>query len=214
MKLLIVFIFTLFTNTYPYKCTYENSNNISNGFNLIRVERDSLDCRVFHICAFNRTFTFGCMQGFYFDATRNVCDHADKVECDLFSDIRIDVKNETDIDQISQLNFTTGSININENTTTIENGGGNSNDKSSDNSGNYYYSDIWFNVDEFYNVNNEQLDYNENGYLKVQTDSVVADIESITGDVIITTIESDEVNSNETNTVASSETQSQSFNSS
>jgi hypothetical protein len=96
---MIVFIFSISTAT-AYKCNF--TINIDEA-KLIRFERDPLDCRVFHICAFNRTYTLSCVKGYYFDSTKNICNYANLVDCNIPENVIAEIitndtisSNETD----------------------------------------------------------------------------------------------------------------------
>ena len=79
-----IYFFNIYISFYSifivnaYKCNFSININDSK---LIRFERDPLDCRVFHICAFNRTYTLACVKGYYFDSIKNICNFENLVDC-------------------------------------------------------------------------------------------------------------------------------------
>jgi hypothetical protein len=81
MKIYLLNIFTYICSILivnAYKCNFSINLNESK---LIRFERDPFECRVFHICAFNRTYTLSCVKGYYFDSVKNICNFENLVDC-------------------------------------------------------------------------------------------------------------------------------------
>jgi hypothetical protein len=75
---LVLLIAAIIYGAYgEYKCNFSDSMN-----RRLKFVRDPHDCRVFHICAFNKQFTHECLQGFYFDTLINACNPEHQVDCE------------------------------------------------------------------------------------------------------------------------------------
>lgn len=76
-----------------FKCTFNNSNTTE--FYSISFHRSPYNCRVYHICAFGKQFSYICAEGLFFDDRLETCNFEHEVECNEISAPTVTQPNES-----------------------------------------------------------------------------------------------------------------------
>lgn len=83
----------MLSDNREFKCQSGDSNSNSTDFYTIKFHRSPYNCRVYHICAFGKQFSYICAEGLFFDERLDTCNFEHEVDCEELS-APVSLKNE------------------------------------------------------------------------------------------------------------------------